>query len=188
MNRLVDQIKQAFDALAFADIGERVGRRAMYEALCPDHAQDQASTPACPTPTASSRRLIALGVGEFLAPAVMTYAIGACHRMNAELLFLTLNATRLREQITPYRDELGTIGCEAEELPDTARRTLLGVLAKRSNVLFAVSGGQDDPVSVLVRGKRGLLDGRTPVPVVVVSPEPRKKTTQTTCSRLVTTG
>lgn len=166
MKRLTDQLKQAIEAMAFADIGERTGRAAMHEAL---YGKSPMATP----PAAAPRRMIALGVGNHLPPTVMAYVIGACRRMGADLMLITHDATAARYMLDPYLRELDGIRCETAELAHRTRGAVLQVLSRRSEILFAVSGTPDDPVAGLVSGRRGLLSRKSPVPVVVVSPEPR---------------
>lgn len=161
MKRLADQIKQALSALAQADAGEVSGRYRMKAALNPP------ATPAAP-PAASPRKLVALGVGATLPAPVVEYVVGVCRRMQADLLLLTTDPTGLRALLAEHLHALNGIACEAEELGTANRRAVLRVLQRRSSVLFAVSGTADDPVRSLVRGRRGLLDNDTPVPVVVV--------------------
>ncbi|OGT90198.1 MAG: hypothetical protein A2514_10755 [Gammaproteobacteria bacterium RIFOXYD12_FULL_61_37] len=161
MKRLADQIKQALAALAYADLGERSGRGAMYEALYPDDL-------SAIGPAVAPRRLIALGVGETLPGPVMNYAIGACRRMQAGLLFLTADAMRVRELLAEYLPELQGIECLTEELTGTSASAVLHALNLRGGVLFAVTGTDDDPLRVLLRAKRGQ---RSPVPIVLVGPK-----------------
>jgi hypothetical protein len=116
----------------------------------------------------SSRKLVALGVGATLPPPVVEYVIGVCRRMRADLLLLTTDPAGLRDLLAEHLPALNGIACEAEELGTANRRAVLRVLQRRSSVLFAVSGTADDPVRSLVRGRRGLFDNTTPVPVVVV--------------------
>lgn len=169
MKRLADQIKQALSALALADAGEVSGRYRMEAALNPSPS----SLPVAPA-ASSSRKLIALGVGATLPAPVMEYVIGVCRRMQADLLLLTRDPTALRALLAEYLPALEGIACEAETLGAANRRAVLRVLQSRSSVLFAVSGTADDPVRSLVRGRRGLFDSATPVPVVVVG-EPAQK-------------
>lgn len=170
MKRLADQIKQALDALAFADVGDPVGRRAKYAAL---NAKREEHAPLGHE-TAVGRKLIALGVGASLPAEVMAYIVGACRRMQADLLLIAEDASRVRDMIAPYLDDLRGIHCLTEAVPGASRRDVVRVLQQRSNILFAVTGAPDDPVRALVRAKRGLLDSKTPVPVVMVGKEPGK--------------
>ncbi len=166
MKRLADQIKQALSALAQADAGEVSGRYRMEAALNPSPS-NSSSSPAAP-PASSPRKLIALGVGTTLPAPVMEYVIGVCRRMQADLLLITTDPAGLRDLLAEHLPALSGIACEAEELGAASRRAVLRVLQRRSSVLFAVSGTADDPVRSLVRGRRGLFDNTTPVPVVVV--------------------
>lgn len=170
MKRLADQIKQALSALAMADVGEVSGRYRMEAALNPS------PTLPAPTPAGQPRKLIALGVGEALPAAVVDYVAGVCRRMGADLLILTTDASRLRGLVAEHLPTLRGIAIEAEELGAASRRAVLAALERRSGLLFAVSGGPDDPVRCLVEGRRGLLARNTPVPVVVVGErEPARK-------------
>ena len=170
---LSKQIKQAIEALAFADLGERSGRVAMEEAL---GASPLAA--AAPERSKPAQRMIALGVGQYLPPAVMSYALGACRRMNAGLLLVSADATAAGYLISPYLGELADVRCETAQLSAPTRGAVLQLLSRRSDVLFAVTGTPDDPVAALADGRRGLLSGKSPVPVVIVGNEPKSTTTQ----------
>jgi len=174
MKRLADQIKQALDALAYADVGEPIGRRAKYAALNGTHAPARESA-ATGRMEAGTRKWIALGVGGSLPAEVMTYITGACRRMQADLLLIADDALRVRELLAPYLDDLAGIRCMTEEIPGASRRAVARVLQQQSHILFAVTGSADDPVRALLRGRRGLLEARTPVPVVMVGKEPARK-------------
>ncbi len=176
MKRLADQIKQALSALAQADAGEVSGRYRMEAALNPSPLSSPAPAAAAPL-TNSPRKLIALGVGATLPAPVMDYVIGVCRRMQADLLLLTHDPMGLRALLVEYLPALDGIACETEALGAASRRAVLRVLQNRSSVLFAVSGTADDPVRALMRGRRGLFDSATPVPVVVVG-EPSQKRPQ----------
>jgi len=163
MKKLTDQIKQALNGLAYADIGERIGRREKYAALIPDDAPpDRISAPT------ASRKWIALGVGDSLPPHVMSYVIGACRRMQADLLLLSTDAMRVRTLLADYLPDLHNIGCQTEELASASAASVVQVLDRHRGVLFAVSGADNDPVHPLLRARRG---PRSPVPVVLVSPK-----------------
>jgi len=163
MKHLADQIKQALSALAYSDIGERVGRREKHAALFSNDAHP------VPTSTTPSRKWIALGVGDTLPLHVMSYVIGACRRMRADLLLLSVDAMRVRHLLTEYLPDLHGIECRTEELPSTSAAAVLHALDLHHGVLFAVSGADNDPLRPLLRARRGL---RSPVPVVLVSPKP----------------
>ena len=173
MASLTDQIKQAFNALGRANAGEVSGRYRMEAAL--------RSGPAAPAPApllGQGRRLIALGVGSSLPTPVLNYAARACHRLQADLLFLTTDPLGLHEQLSLHRTLLEGIVRGAEGLSAVNRRAVLRALARHSRLLFAISGTPDDPVRCLVAGKRTLFAGHSPVPVVMVgkhgcpSPDP----------------
>jgi hypothetical protein len=168
MNSLAEQIKRAIDALAFADVGEPLGRRAQYAALNPERVRAE------PRPDSNARKFIALGVGDSLPAPVMAYVIGACRRMHADLLLLSENAGQVRDLLAAYLPELHGIQCETEELPKATRRAVLHVLQCRTNILFAVTGVDSDPLHALLHGRRGLLEGKAPVPVVMVGDSPAK--------------
>ncbi len=164
MKNLADQIKQALNGLAFADIGERIGRREKYAALFPgDAPAARAKTPA------ASHKWIALGVGDTLPPHVMAYVIGACRRMQADLLLLSTDAMQVRSLLADYLDDLRGIVCQTEELAGASASHVVQALELHRGVLFAVSGADDDPLRPLLRARRG---ARAPVPLVLVSPKP----------------
>lgn len=177
MKKLADQMKQALSALAMADVGEVSGRYRMEAALNPS------PTPTVPVSTGKPHKLVALGVGSALPAAVVDYVVGVCRRMQADLLMLTTDATRLRELLAEHLPSLEGIHCQAEELANCNRRGVVKVLERRSGVIFAVSGAPDDPIRCLVDGRRGLLARATPVPVVVVGERETSRKAPTRSSR-----
>jgi len=160
MKTLANQLKQALNALAYADIGERVGRREKHAALFPYHAQP-ITAPATP-----SRNWIALGVGDTLPAPVMSYVIGACHRMQANLLLLGVDAMRVRTLLAEHLPDLQGIDCQTKELASASTADVLQAMNHHRGLLFAVSGTEDDPLRPFLRARRA---PRTPVPVVLVS-------------------
>ncbi len=184
MTTLTEQLRQALHGLAFADIGERCGRRAMHAALFPKTPaaepalQAATGSPTQPPPQpsaqpatrsanpAASRKWIALGVGLSLPPHVMAYVIGTCRRMGADLLLVSRDGMATRELLAPYLPELAGIACQGEEL--TGQGGAAALLDRHRGVLFAVTGSEDDPLRPLLRPRRG---ARSPVPVVLVSPK-----------------
>ncbi len=166
MKNLADQIKQALSALAYADIGERIGRREKHAALFPEAAS---RTPApSPIPVAT-RKWIALGVGDSLPPHVMAYVIGACRRMQADLLLISRDAMQVRALLAEYLPDLHGITCETEELTGTSSASVVDAMNQHHGLLFAVSSAEGDPLRPLLRPRRGV---RSPVPVVLVTPKP----------------
>jgi len=162
MKKLTEQIKQALNGLAYADLGERAGHREKYAAPFPARAEPE------PVPAATSHKWIALGVGDTLSEPVMAYVIGACRRMQANLLLLSVDAMQARTQLEAYLPDLDGIECQTEELADTTTAAVLTALNLHSGLLFAVSGSENDPLHPLLRARRSL---RSPVPVVLVSPK-----------------
>ncbi|MBI5330440.1 MAG: hypothetical protein HZB71_07495 [Betaproteobacteria bacterium] len=179
MTTLTEQLKQALDALAFADLGERIGRREKHAALFPVSASPSSRTPCrlkndqTPTgggsgdfPESIPQRWIALGVGDALSAPVMRYVIGACRRMQAGLLLLSVDALRVRTLLTDYLPALQGIECRTEELSGSAPSAVQQALHLHRGVLFAVTGEENNPLRSLLSGRRA---ARPPVPVVVVS-------------------
>lgn len=159
MKTLARQLKQALDALAYADIGERAGRRERYAALYPD------DTRAVPSEPAPMRQWIALGVGGSLSAPVMAYVIGACRRMRADLLLIGEDGLRVRELLAEHLHDLHGIECRAEEVAAGSSAAVLRAMNLYRGLLFAVSAGDGDPLRPFLRGRRG---PRAPVPVVLV--------------------
>lgn len=166
MKNLADQIKQALSALAYADIGERIGRREKHAALFPEAASHIAAPSPLPV---SQRKWIALGVGDSLPPHVMAYVIGACRRMHADLLLISRDAMQVRALLAEFLPDLHGIACETEELTGTSSALVVEAMNLRHGLLFAVSSAENDPLRPLLRPRRGL---RSPVPVVLVTPKP----------------
>lgn len=168
MKTLADQIKQALSALAFADIGERVGRRERHAALFPATPLASPSATSVPTAMPAPHQWIALGVGDKLPPHVMSYVIAACRRMQADLLLISVDALRVRQLLAAYLPDLQGIECRTEELASPGAAAVARALDLHRGVLFAVSGTDNDPLRPLLRARRG---PRSPVPVVLVSPK-----------------
>lgn len=169
MDSLTEQIRRAWNALAFGDVGEVSDRGRMHALL---NGQDALPTKPLEPPAskASAPRLIGLGVGDELPAPVMRYVIGVCRRMQANLLLLSTDPDRVRALLTDYLPDLGGIHCQTEALADASTSAVLRALNLHSGVLFAVSGSADDPLRRLLNGRRG---SRSSVPIVVVDAEPR---------------
>lgn len=173
MTSLAEQLKQALKGLAFADVGERCGRRAMHAALFPE-SQAPEAMPSSLSPSLSpshtpARKWIVLGVGRTLPAHVLAYVLGACRRMEAGLLLISTDAMQVRELLAPHLPALQGIACQTEELAGSSTAGVAQALDRLSGVLFAVSGSEDDPLRPLLRSRRG---ARSPVPVVLVSQKP----------------
>lgn len=163
MNTPAHPPSQALNALAHAEIGECLGMHAKQVA-----AYDQARTAATTHPT-STERWIAVAVGDSLPAAVMAYAIGACQRMQAGLLLLTVDALRVHQLLSEHLSALRGITCRTVALENASAAAVLRTLNRHSGLLFAVSGCADDPLRPFLRKRRAL---RTPVPIVLVSEKP----------------
>lgn len=125
-------------------------------------------------PEAKGRRRIALGVGTSLSPTVMAYVTSACRRMDADLTVLCARADTTATLLAPYLAVLAAaaIKCDTVELDVKHKRALIHHLSADSRVLFAVSGGADDPVQSLIgSGNDRRSFGTAPVPIVVVTSE-----------------
>lgn len=160
MNTLAKQLKQAFNALSYADIGERIGHREKYAALSPSDVQ--LVTPSL----ASSSKWIALGVGGSLPAPVMSYVISACQRMQANLLLIGDDGLRVRTLLAEYLLNLRGIDCMTEEVASDSTAAVIRAMNLYRGLLFAVSGTEDDPLRPFLRARRA---PRTPVPIVLVS-------------------
>lgn len=161
MASLLEQLKQAFSAMAFADIGERTGRRAQHEALY--------GAAAVPTPTPQpSSAWVALGVANQLSAELVAHVAGLCRRRQANLLLLCRDAALARDLLQPHLPLLEGIQCMAEELPKPTPRNVVGQMAKYPGLQFALTQDAQDPVACLVGRKPGLFELGSPVPVVVM--------------------
>ncbi len=167
MTTLADQIKRALGALSFADIGELSGRRAMHAALNPNQVP-------VPNPQ-TSQKWIALGIGTTLPAHVMVYVIGACRRMQANLLLVSRDPMQVRELLVEHLPELDGIYCETEALTKDGAASVITALNLHHGLLFAVSGTEDDPLRPLLRARRG---PRSPVPIVLVTRKTAEKPAQ----------
>lgn len=166
MTKLADQIKQALGALVFADVGDLSGRRAVHAARFPN----QLPVPLPNSQTA--QKWIALGVGTTLPAHVMVYVIGACHRMQANLLLISRDAMQVRELLADYLPKLDGIHCETEVVSKDGAASAISALNLHHGLLFAISGTEDDPLRPLLRPRRG---PRSPVPIVLVTRKTAEK-------------
>ncbi len=148
MKSLADQTKQALSEMAAGDMRAVPGVEA--------------------SPAAASHKWIALGVGDTLPGHVMDYVIGACRRMQADLLLLAVDPARARGLLAAYLPELSGIEWRVEQLANASAAAVMQTLERQHGVLFAVSGVENDPVHPLPRVRRG---PRSPVPVVLVTPK-----------------
>ena len=157
-------------ALSFADIGELSGRRAMHAALNPNQVPVPVPN-AVPNPQ-TSQKWIALGVGATLPTHVMVYVIGACRRMQANLLLVSRDPMQVCELLADYLPELDGIYCETEALTKDGTASVITALNLHHGLLFAISGTEDDPLRPLLRARRGQ---RSPVPIVLVTRKTAEK-------------
>lgn len=158
MTTLNEQFHRAIGALAFAGLGERVGRREKHAALFPGGL-----SPRPVSPPGAASRWIALDVGETLSAPVLAYVIGACRRMQAGLLLLSVDALHVRELLAEHLAELRGIECRTEELSNASSTAVLRALNLHRGVLFAVTGAEDSLLRPLLRKRLA------PVPIVMVS-------------------
>ncbi|MBS1189539.1 MAG: hypothetical protein H6R10_1331 [Rhodocyclaceae bacterium] len=189
MKRLLDHIKQSLEAMAIADLGERSGRRAMHKSLFPGGigGQETAAPPGGPQisdPAAQGSRWIALGVGAALPELVLAYAAGACRRMSANLLFIAADDGPVIDAMAKYYGHLDGLLCDREIVEGGARGSALAALAGRPGIAFAISGTADDPLRPLSR-RRGMLEARVPVPIVLIGKEARKPRVSESAPRIV---
>lgn len=156
----VSPLQKALHALDYADIGDPIGYPAKYKAL---HSHPVAAAADTGERASTAPRWIALGVGAVLPAPALQYAVEVCQRMQAHLLLITPDAAHLRTQLLPYSALLNHVICEAEEITHPSRQQVSQFLKKRTDIVFAVSSGQDDPL-------HGLLSEVSPVPIATVDP------------------
>lgn len=172
MKKLTEQLKNALDAMAFADFGEMLSPSDKGRVLAGVPLDPALRTPPRTAPAPKPARQIVLSLGETLHTAVMDYVVGVCQRMDAELVILSSNADSAADLLATHGEQLAAahIAARSHLLSGNTAHAVNQYLHTHPQVLFVVSGGMDDPVhQLMVAGKHGQRHAAAPVPIVVVA-------------------
>lgn len=162
------ELKQAWDALAYADVGEFLP----YADKCrilgvepPPHSQGY-----LPPPDEAPHRSIAFNLGRDLDPQTLNYAIDLAQCLKAGLILLRSPTGAPQALKTDLEDRIDAAGVGREEVTLTApwADSVASFLRRRADVLCLILGAGDldwrSLISPLPRGGRRAF----PTPVVVV--------------------
>lgn len=167
MKRLTKDLKRALSALASADAGEMLPRRAMHR-----HLAAAGHNPAgTQTPTANPvrRRQIALWLTGAPAQSTLDYVIGTCRRLEMDLVLLHPEGVHADPVSEATLTDAG-VHYKTHRITGDPRQALLKHLDLHHQIAFVVFSGNDPLLQALTeefaRKSHGM---RTPVPFVVVS-------------------
>lgn len=149
MKKLSEHLKQALSALAAADAGEMLTRRQMDRVL---HRPEE--------PVSISRRKVALWAAGVPGKDTLDYALAACKRLDASLVFLHGEDT----DTSWLHERLRNLAVETVALHGRPEESLREHIATHSQVAFLVLDGSDLGSQNLV-----LRTGDLGVPVVLVA-------------------
>ena len=149
MKKLSEHLKQALSALAAADAGEMLTRRQMDRVL---HRPEEDIT--------ASRRKVALWADSTPSKDTLDYALAACKRMDASLVFLHGEDT----DTSWLHDRLRNLAVETVALNGRPEEALREHIATHSQVAFLVLDGAN-----LGGQNLALRTGNLGVPVVLVT-------------------
>lgn len=161
MKPLTQTLKKMLAALAAADAGEMLGRRAKHRYLGNDDAMPATTTTS---PTAAPRRkLVALWSTDLPTQAALNYALSTCQRMDMDLVVLHGGKLRAQAMLAAYGDafEAAGVTVDIQIIDNAEQNALFSYIERQSRIAFLVM--DDANQSVLSQ------TAMPPVPLVVVS-------------------
>ena len=173
MKKLTQDIKHALGALAAANAGEMLNRRAKNRYLAPQQtSQPQPVAAAAPavTPPAPKRQQVALWLREIPGKAVMSYTLATCQRMDMELVIIHAGKLRAQALLAEHGDALAEAGVKVDiqAIDNAEEETLYRHIERNTRIAFLV---MDSPDAILkpqaATGQRRAAV--PPVPLVVVT-------------------
>lgn len=165
MKPLTQTLKKMLTALAAADAGEMLGRRAKARYLndlngdTPQaRPQAQATPPAMP-----KRKQVALWLADMPSQAALNYALSSCQRMDMDLVILHGGKLRAQALLAAHGDAFETAGVitDIQAIDGTEQNALFKYIERHSRIAFLVM--DDASQSALSQA------AMPPVPLVVVS-------------------
>lgn len=165
MKPLTQTLKKMLSALAAADAGEMLGRRAKHRHLSGHPAQPGpvAATPAQATP-APKRKQVALWLSEMPTQAALTYALSSCQRMDMDLLILHTGRLRAQALLAAHGDtfESANVHLDIHAIEGAEQEALYAYIERHSRIAFLVMGSPNQAMTDQT--------ALPPVPLVVVTP------------------
>lgn len=169
---LAQDLRRAFDALAYAHLGEMLAETTKRDLVSND-SQDPVPgfNPAGITASIpmERRKRVALVVDQRVRSGALRYALSACDRLNADLEVLTnLPATEI-EQALAHEDIEPGLTCQVFRLGKDRLAGIAKHVRCHVNTLFVVTSATDALADKLVMERPEGLDAH--VPWLVVSDE-----------------
>lgn len=145
------QLGQAFNGLAYAQLGEHLSTEQKRTALA--GLPDRPLPP--PSPTAQPRRRVGLAIHHDLSPHALRYARSACARLGADLAVLTPNPTAIGNVVEQARRGLAAEGIQVELIP-MGRDLVRGIhefVRLSAGLLFVVVGAEEAEADQLMNSR-----------------------------------
>ncbi|TCS72373.1 hypothetical protein EDC61_10527 [Sulfuritortus calidifontis] len=164
MKPLSQTLKKMLSALAAADAGEMLGRRAKHRHLSayPTQPGPVAAAPAEPI-APPKRKQVALWLHDMPTQAALNYALSSCQRMEMDLLILHTGKLRAQALLAAHGAafEAADVPVEIAALEDAGQATLFDYIERHPRIAFLVMG---DPSQAMTD-----QTALPPVPLVVVT-------------------
>lgn len=170
VKQLKQNMKHAINALASANAGEMLGRRAKqrhFIAQGTTQAQPQATPETTMTP---KRKQVALWLQEMPSKAVLSYALSTCQRMDMDLVIIHSGNLRAQSLLASHGEamEATDVMIDIQALDNAEEATLFNYVKRNSRIAFLVLGSADSLMKPQgSAGKRPIA--MPPVPIVVVT-------------------
>lgn len=164
MKPLTQTLKRMLSALAAADAGEMLGRRAKARYLGGDAAAMPASAAAPSEPTvAAKRKQVALWLSEMPTQAALAYALSSCQRMDMDLLILHTGKLRAQALLAAYGDtfESANVHIDIQAIEGAEQEALFSYIEQHPRIAFLVMGNPQQAMTAQA--------AMPPVPLVVVT-------------------
>lgn len=165
MKPLTQTLKKMLSALAAADAGEMLGRRAKHRHLSGYPAQPGPAAAAAPSEAAAApkRKQVALWLNEMPTQAVLSYALSSCQRMDMDLLILHAGKLRAQALLATHGEafEAAEVPVDIKALEGAGQATLFDYIERHPRIAFLVMG---DPSQAMTE-----QTAMPPVPLVVVT-------------------
>ncbi|MBI5938257.1 MAG: hypothetical protein HY850_10460 [Betaproteobacteria bacterium] len=157
MKPLTQALKKMLSALAAADAGEMLGRRAKARHLGGDAAQ-------APAAAAPKRKQVALWLSEMPTQAALTYALSSCQRMDMDLLILHTGKLRAQALLAAHGNtfESANVHLDIHAIEGAEQEALYAYIERHSRIAFLVMGSPNQAMTAQA--------ALPPVPMVMVTP------------------
>lgn len=164
MKPLTQTLKKMLSALAAADAGEMLGRRAKQRYLAdqPAPALPDAAVPVAPA-AAPKRKQVALWLSEMPAQEALSYALSSCQRMDMDLLILHTGKLRAQALLAEHGETFESAGVtvDIQAIDGSEQRALFDHVERHPRITFLVMGNPNQTMTD--------QSAMPPVPLVVVT-------------------